>query len=80
MHLWRVWGRLVKMLQSEGSDTTAVEMFYRAVIQEVIVFVSEFLVMLTAMEKMMEWAHTGFLQKIMGKRAHMMADRTQMKT
>ena len=41
-----LWGRLGKMLCMEGVETEAVVMSYRAVVQAVILFISEFWVLL----------------------------------
>ena len=41
-------------------------MFYRAVVQDGLLLDLELWVLLVSMEKIVEWAHTGFLQQIMG--------------
>ena len=51
-------------------------MLYRAVLQEVLLFSSEYWVLLEAMEKMKEGAHTGLLHQKMWKRARWIADGT----
>ena len=41
-----VWGRLGTLLQQEGADTRVVEMFYRAVVQAILLYGSETWVLL----------------------------------
>ena len=67
--LRRVWGSLGKMPQREGVDSKVVAMFYRAVVQAVLLFGPESWVLLEAVGRMVEGTHTGFMRKIMGKRA-----------
>ena len=55
-----VWGRLVKLVKWEGAATRVVVMFFMAVAQEVLLFVLETWVLLTAMERKEEGTHTGF--------------------
>ena len=67
-------GGLGKMLRREGADIKFSAMFYwavfyRAVVQAVLLFGSESWVLSAAMEKTVEGVHTGFLRRIMGKRA-----------
>ena len=58
------------MMQIEGLEIKVSEMFYRAVVQAVLIFVSESWVLSEAMDKTVEGAHTGFMCQIMGKRAY----------
>ena len=55
-------------------------MFYMASTQEVILFVLETLVLLVAMERMVEGTHTGFLSQITGKRVRRKSDGTWVTT
>ena len=48
----KFWGRPGKMLWREGLDTQALEMFYRVVLQEMLLFGSESWVLLAEMERM----------------------------
>ena len=64
-----VWGRLGTLLRREVADPKVPSMFYRAVIQAVLLFGSETWILLEAMERKVEGTHTGFLRKIMWKRA-----------
>ena len=57
----RVWGRLVKIMQRGGVDTKLVAMLYRAIVQLVLFFGLESWLLLTAMERMVEGIHTGYL-------------------
>ena len=50
-------------------------MFYRSVLQEVILFGSDYWFLLEAMEKTVEGAHTGFLHQIMKRRARQIKGR-----
>ena len=50
------------MLRREGTDIKVLEMFYREVVQAVLLFGSESGVLLSAMVKTVERAHTGFLK------------------
>ena len=61
-----VWGRLGTLLLREGSDPRVAEMFYRAVVQEILMYGSETWVLLAAMERKAEGMHTGLLIKIRG--------------
>ena len=65
----KVWGRLVKILQREKAYIKVLDIFYRAVVQLVLLFGSESWFLSEETEKMVEGAHTGFLCQIMGKRA-----------
>ena len=47
----KIWGRLGKMLQKEGTDIKVLEIFYRAVVQKVILLGLEYWFLSSAMEK-----------------------------
>ena len=55
------------MLGREGLVIKLLEMFYRVVVQAVLLFGSKLWVLLAAMEKTAEGAHNSFLQQITGK-------------
>ena len=67
MHVRLVWGRMVTMLQQEGADPRVAAMFYRAVVQAILLYGSETWVLSTEMDKKVEGTHTGFLRQITGK-------------
>ena len=56
----KVWGQLGKIMGRKGADTQDLEMLYREVVQAVMLFGSEFLVMLASMERKVVSTHTGF--------------------
>ena len=62
-----VWHSLVKLLRQEGSDNQVSALFYRAVIQVVLLFESDSWVLLDVMTRMAESTRVGFLRHIMGK-------------
>ena len=68
------------MLQREGPDSKVAAIFYRAVVQAVLLFSSDAWVLLAAMERTAEGTQSGFLQQIRGKRARRRADRTWFTT
>ena len=57
---WAVWRRLGKMLQQEGKDSRVSALFYREVIQAILLFRSESWALLDATIKVMEGSHVGF--------------------
>ena len=61
---------------TEGADPRVAEMFYGALVQAVLLYGSDMGVLLAAMEKKVEGAHTGFLRQITGKRAWQIGDGT----
>ena len=67
MRVRSVWGEMGTIIQQEGSDPRVAEMFYRAVVQAILIYSLEMWVLLVAMGKKIEGAHTGFLRQIMGK-------------
>ena len=71
-----VWGRLRTLLQREGTDPRVAEMFYREVVQAILLYGLETWVLLTEMERKVEGTHTRFLRNITGKRALQLGDGT----
>ena len=65
-----------KILWREWSYTQLPAMFYRVVVQTVLIFITYFLVLSAAMEKKMVGKHTEFLHKITGKRSQRNPDGT----
>ena len=57
------------MLQIDGGEIKVLEMFYMEVVQEMLLIGLDYWLLLEAMEKTVEGAHTGFLCQIMGKPA-----------
>ena len=49
-------------------------MFYREVVQDILLYGSETWVILAEMERKVEWMHTRFLWKITGKREKWLGD------
>ena len=72
----RVWNRLGKLLQKEGADPRVSAMFYRAVVQSVLIFGAEDWVLSEAMSRKLEGVHVGFLWRITMQRAVQQKDRT----
>ena len=62
-----VWRRLVKLLQKEGADNRFSDLFYREVIQAVLLLGLESWDLLYAMIRAVEGTHMGFLCHITGK-------------
>ena len=56
----KVWGQLGKIMGRKGADTQDLEMLYRAMVQAVMLFGSELLVMLASMDRKVVSTHTGF--------------------
>ena len=71
-----VWKRLRTMIQREEADPRVSAMFYRAVAQEILLYVLETWVLSAAIKKKVEGAHTVFLSQIMVKRAQKILYRT----
>ena len=71
-----VWWMLGILLRQEGEEPKVSEMFYRAVVQAVLLSGSETWVLLAAMERKVEITQTFFLRHIMGKWAQRIADGT----
>ena len=65
----RVWERLGEMLRREGEDSKVAEMFYREVLQAVLLFRSGYWFLSTSMERIVEETHTSFLKQITVKQA-----------
>ena len=53
-------------MQREGEDKKVAEMFYRVVVQMMLLFVSDSWVLSAAMEKTVEGTQNSFLCRIMG--------------
>ena len=60
----------------EGADTQISEMFYRAVVQAVLIFGSESWVLSAYMETVVEGTHKWFLRHIIGKQMRWNPDGT----
>ena len=75
----RVWNRLRKMPLREGAETRVSAMFYRAVVQTVLLFGAETWVLSEATLRNLEGLHIGFLRQITGKKAVQKEDRTWQK-
>ena len=60
----QVWGRLGKLLWSEGTGLEVSETFYRAVVQAVLLFGMETWVLLSPMIQILEVAHVSFLRQV----------------
>ena len=71
-----VWGRLGALIRQEGEEPRVLEIFYRAVVQAIILYGSETWVLLASMANMVEETHTEFLQLITGKRLRRLEDET----
>ena len=71
-----VWGILGILLQHEGAEPRVSAIFYRAVVQAVLLYGSETWVLLAAMQRKVEGVHTGFLRQITGKRVRRQRDGT----
>ena len=65
----RVWSRLGKLLRREGAEPRVSAMFYRTVVQAVLLFGAETWVLSEAMSRKLEGVNMGFLRQIMGQRA-----------
>ena len=69
-------GRLGTLLRQEGVDPRVEAIFYRVVLQAILLYGLDMWVPLAAMEKKVEGAHTGFLIPIMGERVRQVGYRT----
>ena len=67
-----------KILDMERVETKVTAMFYRVVLQVVLLLVSESRVLFIAMEKTVKGSHTGFLRQIMAKQVWRMAGGTRL--
>ena len=56
------------MLRKEGVDNKVATMFYRAMLQVVLLLGSESWILSTTIERTVEGTHAAFLKKITGKR------------
>ena len=62
-----VWGRLGTLLRIEGAELRVLEIFYRAVVQAIILYGSETWILSATIERKVEGIHTRFLRQITGK-------------
>ena len=56
-----LWGSLVTLFQREGADPKVLASFYRAVVQAILLYWSEMLVLLESMAKRIEGKYTEIL-------------------
>ena len=68
--------RLGKLLQMEGADSLVSAMFYRELMQAVLIFGLETWFLLALMSKNLERLHVGFLRKVAGSIAKRQRGRT----
>ena len=68
IHASLVLGRLGTLLRREGKEPMVSEIFYKEVVQAILLYESEIWVLLASMAKRVEGTHTQFLQLITGKR------------
>ena len=68
MKACRVWNRLGKLLRREGAEPQVSAVFYRAVVQTVLLLGAETRVLSEAMSRKLEGVHVVFLRQITGKR------------
>ena len=61
-----VWGILGTLLQREGEEPRVSEIFYRALVQAILLYGSETWVLFAKMENKVEGVHTKFLRYITG--------------
>ena len=64
---YRVWSRLGKMLRREGAEPLVSTIFYRVVVQVVLLFGEETWVLSEAMSHKLEGMHMSFLRQITGQ-------------
>ena len=64
-----VWGRLGELLQREWAESAVLEKFYRAVVQAVLLFGVETLVLMATMMQRLEGTHASFLRQVTCKHA-----------
>ena len=81
-NIWRarkVWGKLGKFLRREGGEPIISEKFYRAVVQEVLLFGSETWVLTAAMLQNLKGVHVGFLRQVTRMKAQRLGEETWRK-
>ena len=76
MHARSAWGVLGTLRLREGVDPRLAAIFYRAVVQTILLYGSETWVILEAMKKKVEGAHTDFLRQMTGNLARQIVDGT----
>ena len=65
-----------KLLRREGAEPQVSAMFYRALVQTVLLFGAETWVLSEAVSRKLEGVHVGFLRQITGQRAVRQEDGT----
>ena len=73
---WMDVRRNIISLRREGAETKVSEIFYRLVVQAILLYRFERWVLLDSMAKRVEGTHTEFLRLITGKRARRLGDGT----
>ena len=63
-----VWGRLGTLLRLEGTEPRVLAIFYRAVVQMILLYGLDMWVLLATIGRKVEGIHTGFICQIRGKR------------
>ena len=76
MHARLVWGRLGTLIRREGEYPKVSASFYRAVVQDILLFGLEMWILLASIKKMIEGTHTEFLRMITGKITKKLEDET----
>ena len=71
-----VWGILGTLLRQCGEEPRVSEIFYRMVVQAILLYGSETWVLSASMENRVEGTHTEFLRLITGKRSRRLGDGT----
>ena len=69
-----VWGVLGTLIWMEGEYPRVAAMFYRSVVQGILLYGLDMWVLSSAMQKKVEGSHTSFLRHITGKRAWRIVD------
>ena len=69
-----VWGGLGTLIRREGGYPRVAEMFYRAVVQAILLYGLETWLLLAASERNIEGSHTGSPRHIAGKRERQISD------
>ena len=76
MHARFLWGVLGTLIRQEGADLRVAAIFYRAVVQEILLYGLEMWSLLAEIEKKLERPQSSFIRKITGKRALQIVDGT----
>ena len=72
-----VWGRLGTLIRQEGSKPRVSEIFYRVVVQAILLYGLETWVLSAEMAKRVDGTHTGFMRLITGMRERQLGDMTR---